>query len=293
MSGTPTRDLDPELVDRYERDGYLYLADALSPERLSRLREVFEGWVEESRSHDGPYGETFDGRPRFDVEPGHSAERPALRRIASPVEVSDAYLDVMRSNPALDAVAQLIGPNLRFRESKVNSKLPGTPTHLKFHQDLPFGPLTNEDLVTVIFHLDEVTAENGPLEVIPGSHRGPLYEHWHDGMFTGVVGSEVVEMARAEAVPCIGPAGSACLMHGRLLHGSGPNLSDSPRTLFISAYRSEDCYPLETSHVPSEHEGELVRGVRTNRVRCTPLEMAFSEVPTGASFFGQQAQEAS
>ncbi|HBM57138.1 MAG TPA: restriction endonuclease subunit S, partial [Acidimicrobiaceae bacterium] len=59
------------------------------------------------------------------------------------------------------------------------------------------------------------------------------------------------------------------------------------------AYRSEDCYPLETSHVPSEHEGELVRGVRTNRVRCTPLEMAFSEVPTGASFFGQQAQEAS
>ena len=105
MSGTPTRDLDPELVDRYERDGYLYLADALSPERLSRLREVFEGWVEESRSHDGPYGETFDGRPRFDVEPGHSAERPALRRVASPVEVSDAYLDVMRSNPALDAVS--------------------------------------------------------------------------------------------------------------------------------------------------------------------------------------------
>ncbi|HJL76816.1 MAG TPA: hypothetical protein QF417_06050, partial [Acidimicrobiales bacterium] len=66
-----------------------------------------------------------------------------------------------------------------------------------------------------------------------------------------------------------------------------------PRTLFISAYRSEDCYPLETSHVPSEHEGELVRGVRTNRVRCASMEMAFSEVPTGASFFGQQAQEAS
>lgn len=165
--------LDPELVDRYERDGYLYLEDALSPDRLSRLREVFEGWMEESRSHDGPYGETFDGRPQFDVEPGHSAERPALRRVASPVEVSDAYLDVMRSNSALDALAQLIGPNLRFRESKVNSKLPGTPTHLKFHQDLPFGPLTNEDLITVIFHLDEVTAENGPLEVVPGSHRGP------------------------------------------------------------------------------------------------------------------------
>ena len=77
-------------------------------------------------------------------------------------------------------------------------------------------------------------------------------------------------------------------MHGRVLHGSEPNLSNRPRTLFISAYRSEDSYPLETSHVPSKHEGELVRGVRTNRVRCTPIEMAFSEVPTGASFFDQQ-----
>ena len=290
MSGTPTRDLDPELADRYERDGYLYLADALSPERLSRLREVFEGWVEESRSHDGPYGETFDGRPRFDVEPGHSAERPALRRVASPVEVSDAYLDVMRSNPALDAVAQLIGPNLRFRESKVNSKLPGTPTHLKFHQDLPFGPLTNEDLVTVIFHLDEVTAENGPLEVVPGSHRGPLYEHWHDGVFTGTVAPDVVDDATGQAVACHGPAGSACLLHTRTLHGSRPNMSDAARTLYICTYRSEDSQPLQANHIPSRFDGEVVRGVATNRVRCSASEMEFPEIPTGASFFEQQAQ---
>ena len=292
MSGTPTRDLDPELVDRYERDGYLYLADALSPERLSRLREVFEGWVEESRSHDGPYGETFDGRPRFDVESSHSAERPALRRVASPVEVSDAYLDVMRSNPALDAVAQLIGPNLRFRESKVNSKLPGTPTHLKFHQDLPFGPLTNEDLVTVIFHLDEVTAENGPLEVVPGSHRGPLYEHWHDGVFTGAVSPEVEAWARKDVVTCCGAAGSAYLMDARVLHGSAPNLSSAPRSLFIVQYHAEDAHPLAPNHLPSRFDGEVVAGVDTGRVRCSDYEVTLPEMPTVASFFAVQAVEA-
>ena len=94
MTETQTQVLDREQVDRYGRDGYLLLEDALSPWQLARLDAVFEAWVEESRSHDGPYGETFDGRPRFDVEPGHCAERPALRRVASPIEVSDAYLEV-------------------------------------------------------------------------------------------------------------------------------------------------------------------------------------------------------
>jgi phytanoyl-CoA hydroxylase len=283
--------LAEEQVERFHRDGWLHLEGALSEEVLRELRGEFDAWVEESRSHTEPYGLTFDGRPRFDLEPGHSAERPALRRIASPTELSDAYLRAMRSSAAVDAAAQLIGPNLEFNHAKVNSKLPGASTEVGFHQDILFEAHTNDDMLAVLYFLDEVTLENGPLEVVPGSHRGPLYEHWHDGVFTGAVGPEVVEMARAEAIPCIGPAGSACLMHGRLLHGSGPNLSDRPRTLFISAYRSEDSYPLDTSHVPSEHEGELVRGVRTNRVRCTSMEMALSEVPAGASFFDQQAKE--
>ena len=282
--------LTPEQVELFQRDGYLVLEDALSGEDLERLRRDFAGWVEESRQHDAAYGLTFDGRPRFDIEPGHSAERPALRRIASPTELSAAYLDVMRDSPAVDATAELIGPNLEFNHAKVNSKQPGAATEVRFHQDICFEAHTNDSMLAVLYFLDDVTLENGPLEVVPGSHRGPLYDHWQDGVFTGIVASEVETRARIAAVPCTGPAGTACLMHGRLLHGSAPNLSDRPRTLFISAYRAEDCYPLETSHVPCEHEGELVRGERTNRVRCSDMELAFSEVPTGASFFEQQAQ---
>ncbi|MBC8363521.1 MAG: phytanoyl-CoA dioxygenase family protein [Actinobacteria bacterium] len=277
-------------VGQFEREGWLFLADALPAATLDDLNAQFEAWVEESRSHGEPYGLTFDGRPRFDLEPGHNPAQPALRRIASPTELSDAYLAVMRSGLAVDATAELIGPNIEFNHSKVNAKQPGAATAVKFHQDLLFELHTNDSMITVLYFLDDVTLENGPLEVVPGSHRGPLYEHWQNGVFTGTVGDEVVEMARSEAIPCVGPAGSACLMHGRLLHGSGPNLSNRPRTLFISTYRSEDCHPLEPNHVPSEHEGDLVRGARTNRVRCTAMEMAFSEIPTGASFFDQQAK---
>lgn len=282
--------LDRDQIDAFWRDGYLFLEDAVPPEKLTVLSSEFDNWVDQSRSHRQPFGTTLDGRPRFDVEPGHSPEAPALRRIASPTELSEAYLDVMRSSIAVDALAQLIGPNVALNHSKVNSKLPGAETEVKFHQDFLFEPHSNDDMVTVLYFIDDVTMQNGPLEVLPGSHRGPLYEHWHDGVFTGSVASAVVDETRADMVPCPGPAGSACLMHGRTLHGSAPNHSDSPRTLFICAYRAEDCRPLQVSHVPSLHEGEVVRGEATNRVRCSESEMEYPEVPTGASFFNQQTR---
>ena len=280
--------LNRERIDAFWIDGYLFLEDAVPAEKLAALSSQFNAWADESRSHAEPFGSTLDGRPRFDMESGHSAEAPALRRIASPTELSEAYLDVMRSSIAVDAAAQLIGPNVALNHTKVNSKLPGAGTEVKFHQDFLFEPHSNDDMITVLYFIDEVTMQNGPLEVLPGSHLGPLYEHWHEGLFTGAVSESVVGKAKDHLVPCLGPAGSACLMHGRTLHGSAPNLSDRPRTLFICAYRAEDCRPLQVSHVPSVHEGEVLRGEATNRVRCSESNMEYPEVPTGASFFNQQ-----
>lgn len=277
-------------AERYQRDGYVVVGDALTPAQLAALRHDFDAWVEESRDHDTPYGVTADERARFDIEPGHTADRPALRRVASPVEVSDAYLDAMRTAPVVDVVADVVGPNVCFNNSKINSKQPGAMTEVKFHQDFMFQPHTNDGLVAVLIFLDDVTDDNGPLEVVPGTHHGELFSHWHGGVYTGTVASEVVEAHVTDAVSITGPAGTACLMHTRLLHGSKPNSSDQPRTLFIAEYRAEDSKPLQVNHLPSTYEDEVVRGERTNTVRCTPYEMVFPEVPTEASFFDQQAK---
>ncbi|MDE0605735.1 MAG: phytanoyl-CoA dioxygenase family protein [Acidimicrobiaceae bacterium] len=286
----PDKVLSTDEIKAYWADGYAFVENALTPNQLAAIVGDFDGWVEESRQHSEPYGETPANRARFDLEVDHTAQRPALRRVASPVDVSDSYLEVMRDNRALDAVEQLIGPDVEYNNSKINAKHPGSATEVKYHQDFMFQPHTNEDLIAVLFFLDDVTLENGPLKVVPGTHRGDLFDHWHDGVFTGTVSPEV-EAAHADpAVPVYGPAGSACLMHTRLLHGSGHNTSDRPRTLFICEYRAEDSKPLQVNHLPSVYEGEVVRGVRTNRVRCSAYEMEFPEVPTGASFFSQQAK---
>lgn len=274
--------------DQFWTDGVIVLENAVTDNQLNQLRQVFASWVEESRAHTDDYGETMDGRARFDLQPGHNAEAPALRRVQSPEEVSDIYAAIMREARTVDYCAELIGPSLRFHHGKVNSKQPGSKTEVKWHQDFPFQPMTNDDIITCLLFLDDVTLENGPLEVIPGSHKGPLYSHWHDGVFTGAVDPAIVAEHKAEIVSCTGKAGSVCMMHASLLHGSTANLSDEPRTLYITTYYAEDAIELSQNHLPSRYTHELVRGEVSGRVRCSTYDMALPAVPKATSFFAQQ-----
>ena len=284
--------LTQDQIDSFWRDGVLVVEDAVTPDQLDALRAQFTEWVEESRHHEGDYGETMDGRARFSVQPGHNAIRPALRRVQSPEEVSDTCLGVMRTAGTVDMVADLIGPNLRFHHGKMNSKLPGSATEVKFHQDFAFQPMTNDDLITALLFVDEVTEENGPLEVVPGTHKGPILSHWQNGCFTGAISDDDLDLHRADIIKCTGRPGTVCLMHSSLLHGSAPNISDQPRTLYIATYYAEDAIELSPNHLPSRHTHELVRGRETGRVRCSTYDMEIPEKPTSTSFFDQQASAA-
>jgi phytanoyl-CoA hydroxylase len=163
------------------------------------------------------------------------------------------------------------------------------PTEVKFHQDFTFQPMSNDDVITCLLFMDEVTEENDPLQVVPGSHKGPLFSLWHEGVFTGAVAEEVVAQHKDQIVTCTGAAGAACLMHSSLLHGSAGNLSANPRTLYLATYYSDDAIELSPNALPSRLTHELVRGEPSGRVRCTPYEMALPEVPQGTSFFAQQS----
>ncbi len=278
-----------DYVTSFENDGYVVMDNAITADQLAALNDQLRRWIDESRQHDSNFGEIMDGRPRFDVEPStHSPETPALRRISSPIEVSDSYLSVTRDNAALDLTAEIFGPNIKLVATKVNLKLPGSRTAVKYHQDFPFEPHSNDNVMTVLIFLDDVTPDNGPLEVVPGSHRGKIYTLWHDGVFTGAVDPDMEKGLRDASVSCTGKAGSACLMHSRLLHASLPNMTNAPRSLFIVTYVAEDAVPLSPNPIPHVYDGDIMRGRHTGRVRCTPYEMDLPEYPKEASFFGQQ-----
>lgn len=275
----------------FHETGCLVAPDAVTQSQLESLRTTFETWVEESRAHDEAYGETYDNRPRFDVEPGHSADHPALRRVASPTELSDAYWNVVTKSKMTEMVADLIGEDLRFHHSKINSKLPKTATTVKWHQDFTFDPHSNDDLITALLFMDDVTEENGPLQIVPGTHTGKLYSLWQNGTFTGAIDEQDSRDLEARSISTTGSAGSVCLMHSRLAHASAANNSGKPRTLFISAIAAADAIPLSPNPVPSVHMGKIIRGGEPGRIRTVPFEMELPEIPKGASFFVQQASQ--
>ena len=280
--------LSREQVEFFNANGYLVVEDAVTPDQLDALRQDFAGWVEESRGHDEAWGEIINGKPRFDVEKGHSAATPALRRVNAPHEVSDAYFNVMADSKMTDMVADLIGPDVKLHHTKINSKLPGSATAVKWHQDFPFTPHTNDDLITALLMVDEVNTENGPLEVWADTHNGTIHTLWHDGQFTGAVSNEITEQALQKRTICTGKAGSVCLMHTRLLHGSAPNRSDASRTLFICVYSAADAMPISPSPVPTTHQGMIVRGEDKGLVRSVDFHIPMPKLPEGASFFDQQ-----
>ena len=272
----------------FHENGYLVVENAVSEALLQRLQDEFSGWVEESRQHDAPFGTMLDGRPRFDMESGHNKDQPALRRVSSPDEISESYFEAMANSGVTDAVADLIGPNIKLHHTKINSKLPHSATVVKWHQDFPFTPHSNDDLITALLMVDEVTMENGPLEVWSGTHKGEIHSLWHDGIFTGAVDNAVTHEALENRSYCTGKAGSVCLMHTRLLHGSAKNTSDHPRTLYIMVFSAADAIALTPSPVPSQHQGMVVRGHDDGRVRAVDFEIDRPEMPKGSSFFTQQ-----
>ena len=107
---------------------------------------------------------------------------------------------------------------------------------------------------------------------------------------TGFVDEAVEREMREQAQLLTGLAGSACLMHTRIMHGSAPNASARARTLFICVYSPDDAIALSPNPMPHAHEGMIVRGQRTGKVRSMDFALELPQLPAGASFFEQQQE---
>jgi len=78
-------------VETYARDGFIIIPKIISSDKLQAMRDELDKWIEESKSYKENYGETPNGKARFDLERGHCAENPKLRRVANPADISQAY----------------------------------------------------------------------------------------------------------------------------------------------------------------------------------------------------------
>ncbi len=287
-----TTTLTQNQIDRYRRDGFLVVENAVSLDQLAGLRAEIAQWIEESRAHTEPYGpETIDGRVRFDMGNEHRADKPALRRINNPSDISRIYYDVMSNARMVDMVADLIGPDVKFHHCKINLKCPGADTVVHYHQDFAFTPHSNDDIVTALLMLDDVTEKNGCLMVVPGSHTGPMFSLFRDGVFVGRVVDQAEAELQRQQQPVTGLAGSVCLMHTRLAHGSAANRSTLPRGLYICVYTAADAVPIARNPMANRNEGLIVRGSPSLAARMIDFSVELPQQPKSASFFTVQGQD--
>jgi hypothetical protein len=219
-------------LENFERDGFAVVPGVMSAEDVDLLITALEASRPRSALERG--GEVYASRNLL-------GDVPEVRRLST--------------MPRIKALAEAaIGPGAFAVRGLLFDKRPNANWTVPWHQDLAiavksridapeFGPWTVKAgvthvrppievlarMVTLRLHLDHCGPENGPLRVVPGSHRqGRLG-----------AGSTRAWLERVPAQTCLIPRGGALLMRPLLLHASSPSDSPGHRRVIHLEYAAE------------------------------------------------------
>jgi non-heme Fe2+,alpha-ketoglutarate-dependent halogenase len=241
------RVLNDGQLARYHDDGVLFPIPALDADALAAFRAGFDA-VDEAIGGD---------RPPWRFGQWHLCFRWAFDLVIYP--------------PILDAVEDLLGPDILVHSTTAFAKRAHSPDFVSWHQDGYYWGLDAPKLVSAWVALSDSTPESGCLRVVPGSHRRALVAHTvdhheHNLLATGL--NVAAEVDQATAVDVSLRAGEMSFHHVDIIHGSGPNRSNDPRIGFAIRYTTP-----EVSQLRPHHEVVQARGVDRSchyRVRVDP-----------------------
>ena len=145
--------LSPGQAEQYRRDGFACPVPVLDAGEVRELRADLEYW------------EKQQGRP---LDYPEKSKSYLLYR----------WADTLVHHPkVLDAVEDVIGPDILVYHSTMWIKEAHTPAYVRWHQDGAYFFLDPLEHVTAWVALSEASERAGCMRVIPGSHRLPLIEH--------------------------------------------------------------------------------------------------------------------
>jgi ectoine hydroxylase-related dioxygenase (phytanoyl-CoA dioxygenase family) len=201
------------------RQGYRIFDRFLSPEGLAHCRRETDRMLSE-------------------LEPGRRPED-----IFSPHQL-EPWLFELASQPAiLDLVERQAGPNIVLWSSQMLCKPPRTGRAVPWHQDAPYWNVTGNHAGGLWIPLDDISAENGGMSVLPGWHnKGVLPRRTNDQK---TFSEEIDPAALPPDLPAIKfqyafPAGGLATHHTLLPHNSIPNNSDRWRRVIVFRYIAAD-----------------------------------------------------
>jgi len=200
--------LTPAQVKQFETDGYVSPIAALSDDEAALYEECLKDFL---------------GRVGLPLDPGLGHNPHLYLKWVS---------DLAHHSNVLDAVEDILGPNLLVWRSGFFIKQAHDPRYYAWHQDSAYWGLDSEAVISAWIALTDSTVENGCVRVVAGSHRQPDLPHTirlerNNNLSHGQ--SAAVEIPEERVTKLELKRGQISLHHVHLLHGSPGNHSDKLR----------------------------------------------------------------
>ena len=222
-------------IEAYQRDGFHFPLRALSAEDAAAYRAKLEA---------------------FEASQGGSIKGT----LKTKMHLVLAWIHELATHPTfLDAVEDVLGPDILCWNSSFFIKEANDPGHVTWHQDATYWGLSSPDVCSVWVALSPSTLESGAMRVIPGTHTSPQLEHEdtfddHNLLTRGQKLKQ--DPDDATAVDIVLQPGEISLHHVMLVHGSEPNRTDDRRIGLAIRYIAP--HVSQTGGIPDS--AMLVRG---------------------------------
>ena len=226
-------------VAQYERDGFYFPIDCLTPEEVRYYRGCLEQFEHEQ-------GDTFGRLPNL---------------VRSKSHLLFTWMDDLVRHPkVLDAVQSVIGPNILIYHLTSWLKEPNQPSHVSWHQDGTYFGLEPAEQITAWIALTDATPEMGCIKLLPGSHvigQRPHKDTFSPGNLLSrgqTIDHPRLDYTNYVMMPLT--AGQISLHHTHIVHASEPNRSDRRRIGIGVSYIPPHCRLVNDVRVTAS----LVRG---------------------------------
>ncbi|HVP31439.1 MAG TPA: phytanoyl-CoA dioxygenase family protein [Myxococcota bacterium] len=238
----------PEEQKAYEEDGFFVRRAVFAAAEVKALQEAAERVAQRAgaalaRAEDDY---TIDGNRYVEAERAtiQLEHRPgsATIRVIEPFHHLDPRFELLLDDPRIvEPMRDLVGSDtVSLWTDKLNLKRPREGSAFPWHQDSPywvFDCAHVDRLPNVMLTLDDASAANGCLHVVPGSHRRGLLPGREGEGTLGPLFTDPRAFDEGAAVPAEMPAGSLLFFSPHAVHGSRPNASDAPRRALVLTYQ--------------------------------------------------------
>ena len=232
---TATLVVTPEQKQQFIEEGYFILENVIPPEHLELLRQEWDYYLDIIHAH-------MDAAKTDVMGINHRNKR---------YFVGNRFMETGRIKPMIfsdymaDICRATLGPDAYLFNEQYVVKAAEVGMKFAWHQDSGYVGHDHRPYLSCWCALDDMTEENGTIDVLPFSRAGgkKRIEHVREDVTNDLVGYH----GNDPGVKVIVPAGSIAVFSSVTFHRSGSNTTNKPRRVYLAQYSAEPIMTKDNS----------------------------------------------